>query len=586
MKRLVLLVLLFLPHLSLSQGKRLALVIGNAAYTHNYTLKNPVNDARLMARTLQKLHFEVEVCTNATLQEMQEAVKTFVQKRGNYETALFYFAGHGMQVGYSTYLLPVDFKIHKRNKPASPGFNTGQIFSAFSKYEDQVNIVVLDVCRGDSTHAWQQVQGRGPGGTIRTAKGIFVGYATQPGKWASDGRKNNGLFTAHLVKEIQKPGNIEHVFKQARIKVKDATQGKQVPAAQNNLLREFYFTKPENRNKPFVSSSEPMQGSLKIAAKLQGRLYLNDSLLKTLRQPTRLTVEALPAGRHTLTLKGPENWQGTVVIRADQPRQVVIVEKTPGNTYVDPQTQLPMTYTGAGSFRMGSDTTHAENDETPHRVQLDNYAISTTEVTHQQYIQFMNEVGVNPEGIHHGREYVDMDDTDCAIGYQGGRFYFAGSPHISHAQTPMVEVTWYGAKAYCEWAGGRLPTEAEWEYAARGGVLAENYTYAGSNSIDPIARYTGNSNEQAGSVGEKAPNALGIYDMTGNVFEWCNDRYKENYYENSPKENPQGPAQGALRVTRGGAFHNNAKNCRISYRSNGKPGSSEFYLGFRLVRTY
>ena len=178
-----------------------------------------------------------------------------------------------------------------------------------------------------------------------------------------------------------------------------------------------------------------------------------------------------------------------------------------------------------------------------------------------------------------------MVAEDCAIGYRNGKFYFKGSKYAEYENCPVIEVTGYGAKAYCEWKGGRLPTEAEWEYAARGGNKSKGYKYPGSNSIDDVAWYLGNSNGETHPVGTKQPNELGIFDLIGNVREWCNDWYDEDYYKNSPKNNPQGPSSGRDRVLRGGSWDFDDLYCRVADRDYYNPDYSPPYGGFRLART-
>ena len=129
----------------------------------------------------------------------------------------------------------------------------------------------------------------------------------------------------------------------------------------------------------------------------------------------------------------------------------------------------------------------------------------------------------------------------------------------------------------------RLPTEAEWEYAARGGKKSKGYKYSGSNNLGDVAWYTSTTNDTGTRpVGTKAPNELGIYDMSGNVWEWSSDWYSSSYYSSSPSTNPTGPSSGSNRVYRGGGWGNGALSCRVSLRGDG-PGGRDNGLGFRLV---
>ncbi|HNY81625.1 MAG TPA: formylglycine-generating enzyme family protein [Thermotogota bacterium] len=182
---------------------------------------------------------------------------------------------------------------------------------------------------------------------------------------------------------------------------------------------------------------------------------------------------------------------------------------------------------------------------------------------------------------------------------------------------PVMNVSWFDAIGYCNWLseregikkaydsqgnlldksgkvttditnveGHRLPTEAEWEYAARGGQNSRGYKYAGSNDLNEVGWYDGNSDEKTHPVGEKKPNELGLYDMSGNVWEWCHDWYGN--YRSAAQTNPTGPSSGAFgayRVIRGGSWKHNAQYCRAAGRYYYTPTYSYYYLGFRLSRT-
>ena len=234
-----------------------------------------------------------------------------------------------------------------------------------------------------------------------------------------------------------------------------------------------------------------------------------------------------------------------------------------------------------GTFEMGctSEQNNCGGDETPvHTVTVDDFQMSKYEITNQQYADFMNAIGAESSGSYNGTEYLHMDASDCQINYSSGQFVTESGKE----NFPVIKVTWYGAKAFCEHYGGRLPTEAEWEFAARGGNNATATLYAGSDNIGDVAWYSGNASSTH-EVGTKSPNELGIYDMSGNVWEWCNDWYDSDYYSSSPQNNPQGPSSGSHRVLRGGSWSFNAVHCRVAHRNGYYPDNSNNLNGFRLV---
>jgi formylglycine-generating enzyme required for sulfatase activity len=237
-----------------------------------------------------------------------------------------------------------------------------------------------------------------------------------------------------------------------------------------------------------------------------------------------------------------------------------------------------------GTFQMGSND-GGSDDQPVHTVTLTGFMITKYEITNKQYCEFLNYISCNSNGSFNDPEYgnveyIDMDDGDCQINYSTGQFV----PESGKDNYPVIEVSWFGANAFARWIGGRLPTEAEWEFAARGGNKSHSYTYSGSNNIDDVAWYGDNSGHHTHEVGTKAPNELGIYDMSGNVWEWCHDWYDYDYYSVSPQNNPQGPSSGTYRVLRGGSWGYGPSNCRVADRGWSNPDDSYSSNGFRVAR--
>ncbi|MBZ0272823.1 formylglycine-generating enzyme family protein [bacterium] len=207
-----------------------------------------------------------------------------------------------------------------------------------------------------------------------------------------------------------------------------------------------------------------------------------------------------------------------------------------------------------GEFLMGCSPGDAQcrDEETPrHIVTVEAFSITQIPVTQAQYEAA---TGVNP------------------------------SFHADCPGCPVEQVTWFDADAFCELAGGRLPTEAEWEYAARGGTDGVTYC-AGADCLGDIAWFLGNSDGRTHPAGEKAPNEFGLFDMVGNVWEWVADFHDPAYYWHSPSRDPRGPESGAWRTVRGaGAYNNDASFLRISFRNFDEPTDASRATGFRCAR--
>jgi len=251
----------------------------------------------------------------------------------------------------------------------------------------------------------------------------------------------------------------------------------------------------------------------------------------------------------------------------------VVIESSPEHAESSPAPGAPaMVLIEGGTFEMGSE--RHSSMQPVHKVEISSFYMGKYEVTNKEFNKF------KPE-----HDYSRWKDDDF----------------------PVQNVTWYDAVKYCNWlseqegfprcysgskfdikldmskTGYRLPTEAEWEYACRAGTGTDYYW--GNEINGDYCWYDGNSGHKIHQTGEKKPNQWGLYDMSGNVWEWCSDWYDNNYYCVSPLTDPQGPHRGTRKVKRGGGWDYDAHRCRSACRSGSNPDYRNNCLGFRLVRT-
>jgi formylglycine-generating enzyme required for sulfatase activity len=311
-------------------------------------------------------------------------------------------------------------------------------------------------------------------------------------------------------------------------------------------------------------------------------VYLDDQYTGRASPAGRLVIGNPKPGKHNLrvSLAGKRDFQGKITVVAGRDVKIVAtLAKLPaaGSVRVNRKDGLKYVWVPPGTFMMGCSPGDGEcfDDEKPsHQVTISKgFWMGQTEVTVAAYRRFAAATGrpMPPEPDWMGRLL---------------------NPGWGGEAMPIVDVTWEDAQAYCGWAGGRLPTEAEWEYAARAGSTSARY-----GDLDEIAWYADNSGRQRldtttifkedrdnytdrlnengigmHEVGKKRANEFGLFDMLGNEWEWVNDWYDEKYYQTSPSPDPAGPASGTARLLRGGCWFNLPRNVRVSMRRWGYPG--------------
>ncbi|MBZ0250790.1 MAG: caspase family protein, partial [Burkholderiales bacterium] len=275
--------------------RKIALVIGNAAYP-TAPLRNPVNDAKAMAARLQALGYDVALHTDVTQRDFTRAVSRFGQRLAPGSVALFYYAGHGMQVRGRNFLVPVDADIQSEASARSEAVDLDLVLEQLGP--TRLAMVILDACRNNPFEGRFRSSGGSGLAQVDAPKGTLLAYATAPGKVASDGEGAHGLYTAELLKAMDLPGaKVEEVFKAVRVNVIKATAGAQVPWESSSLTGDYFF-RPAVAARP---AAEPKQADLQAKLEAERRQREKDAAalkaeMEKLREEVRrLSVAAAPA---------------------------------------------------------------------------------------------------------------------------------------------------------------------------------------------------------------------------------------------------------------------------------------------------
>lgn len=545
--------------------ERLALVIGNTAYgTDLGPLRNPAHDAEDMTALLGQFGFTVTLVTDATFQQMHDAIATFSQQLRQGKIGVFYYAGHGVQVNGSNYLIPVGTRLVNAPDVKLQAIAAEQVLNSMEEAGNPTNIVILDACRNTPfPRRWPSAS---PGlAPMTAARGSLIAYATAPGALAAEGEERNGTYTKHLLQSLAVPGLfIEQVFKRVRVAVEEETSGAQIP---------------------WESSS------------LRGDLILHAEGATSSPAPAVVTTEP----RSVATAPPP-------VATATAPRapapigsdgaEIVLV---PAGTFLMGTTEEDVTallrqYRGLGRAPL--------RDEFPrHQVFVEAFYIDKYEVTNARFQQFVDATGYRSEAERAGGGKIRAQGngkekwesvSDASWRSPKGR----GSTIVGLETHPVVQVTWKDAQAYCQWTGKRLPTEAEWEKAARG-TDGRVYPWGNApdhtrvNFCDRRCAFPEHDKTADDAYAETAPvgsyeagqSPYGVYDMAGNVWEWVADWYDTTYYQRSPERNPQGPTTGSQVVIRGGSWLYPAPTFRVPARSGVPPDRRNNNIGFRCAKT-
>jgi formylglycine-generating enzyme required for sulfatase activity len=624
-----------------SPSPRVALVVGNAQYPYR-PLKNPVNDAELMRATLTGIGFEVIVLRNADRRTMLSGLRDFENKARSAEVALFYFAGHGAQVGGSNYLLPVGSQIQTETDVPDEAIEAASVLRRLEDARAKVALVILDACRDNPFTGASRSASRGLA-RMSVPTGTIVAYATAPGSTAADGAGNNGVYTQQLARHLKEPNlELRDVFDRTAQEVERLTGGKQKPHEEIGLRGRFVLVetrasgaasanasvspqpspspgsspitllpapgtttglslddlqKQESLRRQWADWQKQMKadydkvvsfatsgGSAELEAKAWERFLAawqqdnptsqEDNSLRELAQQkmrvANLKVEEDAAGRLKREQELTTQREAAARQAEEERRRIAQAGSRPqaGQAFRDCPDCPEMVMIPAGSFMQGSPPSAADSssDEGPQRrVSVSAFAMGKYTVTFAEWDVCVQAGGCN--------------------GYRPADVWGRGT-------RPVNFVSWEDAQAYVQWLSRKtgkrytLPSESQWEYAARAGSTTAYYWGDAIGSGNANCRGCGSQwdKKQTAPVGSFRPNAFGLHDMAGNVWQWTADCWNEKYNGAPTDGSAWTSGNCERRVIRGGSW----KDIPLRLRSASRSGDFTQRindLGFRVLRT-
>jgi formylglycine-generating enzyme required for sulfatase activity len=628
-------------------AKRVALVIGNDHYQHVGELNNAVADARSIAAALKKAGFAVTLKSDADLDTMKQAVRQFKASLSGGDEAIFFYSGHGVQLGAANYLLPVNITSDSEEQVKDDAIPLQRLLDDLQDQKVKFALAIIDACRDNPFKG----SGRSIGGTrglapTSAANGQMVIFSAGTGQQALDklgntDRDGNGVFTRVFLQEMEKPGiEVHQVLRNVRSRVVQMAKSvnhDQMPALYDQVEGDFYFygsgtqvasLEPVPAPPPVhVKSGEEIEQESWESAKGSNDIDAVKEYLKQYPQGRFVsqakiliaTLKKSPAQAALAVTENPAISPDNITLPpvpaaprlsngANDAESMTWAEAVKGNTtgdyklYLDSypngmyakqaaeQKQKLEAYAKASAEAAAAqkedqawNTAQQDNSETGYNQYLKHYAAGRyaalakmkTKKAHQEAFDSKGPQMVPIPGRNYeiGKYDVTQGEWLAVMGNNPSRFTNCGD------NCPVETVSWDDIQTFLQKLNAktgkqyRLPTEAEWEYACYGGSQTE---YCGSNDIDAVAWYGnngqpgGNSNQTTHPVGQKQANGYGLYDMSGNVCQWM-----ENKYDNKPD----------WRALRGGSWDDKPQLVRAAFRNYYDPALRGKLNGFRLART-
>ncbi len=650
---------------------RVALIIGNANYKQS-PLKNPVNDARAMRDKLQRMGFQIVYYENLQVKQVGSVLREFRTAIRPGSVALFFYAGHGLQVRGENYLPTVDAELATEEDVPYQALSLSSVLNAMEDSKAGVNLVLLDACRNNP---FQRNFRSAPQGLARVQapSGTLIHYATRPGSTAEDGSGKHGTYTEALLTQIDEKGvPIETSLKRVTVRVREATKGKQEPWMEGSLTGDFYFVVSPGATvtvqpapPPGTSDEAAWQAAESVRSAPAYQAYLAEfprglyaaaariklaglapvAVAQTAPTPAPAVTRPTPA-----TVPAPKPVPVPVPVPAAVPAATVAATSaitaapTPAQVEADQLRYYALREISAAriygvSFQMGADPDEPGEDGQPdlsalpkHEVKPANFELTYYEVQVGHWKKFADATKYLTEAERPGSD-------GCAVPGKGGQlaakagvnWRSPGYPQTDYH--PVVCVSFNDVQAYLQWLNSgvpsatsgskeryRLPSEAEWEFAARGGTTSirpwsETPGFFGrildsarSKTEQPPSRscrYANVADEafakqmeatSAFNCKDSYPYATGggwfgrnnfsLYDMLGNAAEWVQDCWNPNH-EGAPNDGSTRNSGDCNRhVVRGGSWASSPAQVRSAARVSQPSSYRAADLGFRIARTY
>ena len=563
--------------------RRVALVIGNGSYPQSPVGSLP-GDARAFADVLRDDGFDVVYAENARRTEMEAAISVFTRKLGWGVTAVVYYGGHAVQYQDRNFLLAIDSKIATEADARTEGIDIDLILDPLIVSRPAGCVVILDAAR---KNPWQQiVSGRVRGLAHQPPiQGLTVIYPVAPGEVVGDAPRSANLFAVELLKSVKVPGlSFKEVFRRVRTSVAQATRDQQIPSESSPSPDDLVIS---STRKTAATPAAPVRAAdpveLGFWDTIKGsdnpadfKAYLDsypDGAFAVIARTRLEQIEAKSANRTAAPAPPPPAPQPPAASQPPAAPQPPAASLPPAasqpaavaQAVIRDCPQCPeMVLIAAGAFEMGS--TEMFDFEAP---------------VHQVSIR---------KPFYIGRREVTFEEWDACIAEAGCK-QRPDDRGLGRARRPAIDLDWDDAKGYTAWLSQktghtyRLPTESEWEYAARAGSTT---TYPWGKTVDKdkanCIGCTTDPLKKAVDTGSFKPNAFGIYDMTGNAAEWVEDCWNDNYRGAPADGSAWTKPQCRERVLRGGSFNNDPRYLRSAARFKYDHDVRFYTNGFRVVR--